>query len=802
MILVIVESPSKCKKIESYLGHGYKCIASFGHIYHLNGLSSINMKTFESKYELDIKKKKQTDLLKREIKDAQSVILATDDDNAGHFIAWSICKEYGLSISTTKRILFHEITEKAILEAMQHSTVINMNNVLAEQTRQILDLIIGYNITPLLWKNISANQENSLSAGRCQSPALKLVWQNYIENKDKIITDAFKVHGYFSSKNIKYELNHEFTNKEDVLSFLNIETNSKHYYKREEPKKVYKKQPDPLTTSRLQQQASNESHLSPKETMKICQTLYEGGYITYMRTDCAKYSQDFLTKVQQYILENYLKTEYISPEILKLENSVDTESAHEAIRPTNILLKDLPEIENGDDKFTAKERRMYKLIWETSLESCMSKAGYFSLYSEIKSKKDNETKEPESSKYIYKNTTELVHFLGWQIVKNKKDAKDSKEIKDYHYLLQLVQGSQIVYKKIMTVFSLKNEGQRHYTEARLIQLLEEKGIGRPSTYASIIDKIQERKYVVKEDIPGKEIECTNYELNAQPTKTIEEIKEKQIFGKEKGKLVIQPLGIMVMDFLDAHIDSLFDYEYTKIMEEKLDQICLGKLEWLSVCQDCLNDIQEQLSIFKKERKEQKDENKAGAIKIDKDNVFIIGKNGPVIKSKDEDGKVIFKSVNPDLDFSLLKEGKYNLEEIVQDKDKDKDNLNKEHIIGQYKDQDVIIKKGKYGLYATLKDTKENISLSKLGNRPIDNIKWQEVLLELEKERKPSSSSLIKEPVRKINENASIRNGQYGDYIFYKTEKMKTPKFIKLQGFKGDYRTCPVSLLEQWIKIHF
>jgi DNA topoisomerase-1 len=432
MILVIVESPSKCKKIESYLGSGYKCIASFGHIYHLNGLSSINMKTFEPKYELDVKKKKQTDLLKREIKDAQSVILATDDDNAGHFIAWSICKEYGLSISTTKRILFHEITEKAILEAMQHSSVINMNNVLAEQTRQILDLLIGYNITPLLWKNISANQENSLSAGRCQSPALKLVWQNYIENKDKMSEPSFKLFGYFSSKNIKYDLNHEFTNKEDVLSFLNIETNSKHYYKREEPKKVFKKQPDPLTTSRLQQCASNESHLSPKETMKICQTLYEAGYITYMRTDCAKYSQDFLTKVQQYILENYLNTEYISPEIFKLENSVDTESAHEAIRPTNIFMRDLPD--DNDDKFTAKERRMYKLIWETSLESCMSKAEYFSLYSEIQSKKDN-----ENIPWIYKNTTELVHFLGWQIVKNKKDAKDSKEIKDYNYLLQLIQ---------------------------------------------------------------------------------------------------------------------------------------------------------------------------------------------------------------------------------------------------------------------------------------------------------------------------------------------------------------------------
>ena len=792
MILVIVESPSKCKKIESYLGHGYKCIASFGHIYHLNGLSSINMKTFESKYELDVKKKKQTDLLKREIKDAQSVILATDDDNAGHFIAWSICKEYGLPIGTTKRILFHEITEKAILEAMQHPTTINMNNVLAEQSRQIVDLLIGYNITPLLWKNISANQENSLSAGRCQSPALKLVYKNYIENKDKLTTDAFKVHGYFSSKNIKYELNHEFTNKEDVLSFLNLESISKHYYKREEPKKVYKNQPDPLTTSRLQQHASNESHLSPKETMKICQTLYEGGYITYMRTDCAKYSQEFINNAEQYILENYLKSEYILKEIDQLINSVDSDTAHEAIRPTNICMKELPE--DIDAKFTAKERRMYKLIWETSLESCMSKAEYFSLYSTIESKKENETKDELQSKYIYKNTSEQVHFLGWQIVKNKKEGKDSKEIKDYNYLLQLQQNSQIVYKKIMTVFSLKNEGQRHYTEARLIQLLEEKGIGRPSTYASIIDKIQERKYVVKEDIKGKEIECTNYELNAQPTKAITELKEKQTFGNEKNKLVIQPLGIMVMDYLDANIVSLFDYEYTKNMEERLDQICLGKMEWSIVCQECLHDIQEQLY---KERNNERKENKekAGAIKIDKDNVFIIGKNGPVIKSKDEEGKVIFKSVKPDLDFSLLKEGKYELEEIVQDNTVN--NLNKDIIIGQYKDQDVLIKKGKYGLYATLKDTKENISLAKLGNRPIDNIKWSEVLLELEKERKPSS--LIKEPVRKINESMSIRNGKFGDYIFYKTDKMKTPQFLKLKGFKGDYKTCKLSLLENWIK---
>ena len=207
MNLVIVESPSKCKKIESYLGSQYKCIASFGHIYRLSSLLSINMKTFEPTYELDVKKKKQIETIRKEIKQAKTVILATDDDNAGEFIAWSVCHEFSLSPKTVKRIIFHEITESAILYAMCHSTVINMNVVYAEQTRQIVDMLIGYNITPLLWKNISANQENSLSAGRCQSPALRLVWDNYMakaEGAEEIkLNILFNVSGFL----VKYSLN-------------------------------------------------------------------------------------------------------------------------------------------------------------------------------------------------------------------------------------------------------------------------------------------------------------------------------------------------------------------------------------------------------------------------------------------------------------------------------------------------------------------------------------------------------------------------------------------------------------------
>ena len=819
MNLVIVESPSKCKKIEQYLSQGlginkYKCIASFGHIYHLTSLSSINMETFETKYELDSKKKKQIDFLRKEIKQAKSVILATDDDNAGEFIAWSICKEFSLLPETTKRILFHEITESAIMYAMSHSTRINMNVVYAEKTRQIVDMLIGYTITPLLWKNISANQENSLSAGRCQTPALKMVWDHYnntLLNDDK---NEIKVHGYFSSKNIRYDLNKVFTTNEEVLSFLEISKTSKYIFERENPGQVYKKMPQPFTTSRLQQAASNEMHLSPKETMKICQTLYEGGYITYMRTDCAKYSAEFVDVVKLYILQMYLENKYINPKIDELIikesesfpnqvlNQVPSPSqvsspsqvnAHEAIRPTNIYLKELE-----DNDLTSREKRMYKLIWETSLESCMSEAEYFSLKTKIQMNNKEECKDAvkeeckDEEKYEYKNTSEQVIFLGWQIVKNKKDAKDSKEIKDYNYLLQLPHNSEITYKKISTSFSLKT-GKGHYTEARLIHLLEENGIGRPSTYASIIDKIQERKYVLKQDIPGKEIEVINYELIH---KKINEIKEKQLFGQERNKLVIQPLGLMVMNYLDENIDELFEYEYTKKMEIELDKICSGENVWTTICATCLKDINDQMKIEKDKKK-----TRQKGIKIDEDNVFIIGKYGPVIKSKDEDGKVIFKAIKDD----ILQDGslKDRIKEGIQIEDVVKENVVKENVIeykGTYLDKEFILKKGKYGLYAQWNNT--NISLSCLGNRPLENIKIEEVIRILE--TKPGTTGTnagtgtisIK---RNINSHLSIRVGKFGDYIFYKTEKMTKPQFLKLQGYKGDYNTCDISLLQSWIR---
>ena len=326
-ILVIVESPAKCSKIESYLGQGYKCIASFGHIRQLLSLDAIDVNNnFKTKYEIssDPKKKKNIDSMKTYIANSSEVILATDDDREGEAIAWHICDLFNLSIQTTKRIVFHEITESAVQNSICNPRIINMNLVYSQQARQILDLLVGYTITPLLWKYIAKNAENSLSAGRCQSPALKLVYENQQEINKSPGQQVYNTVGYFTNKCIPFDLNKKYESENDIVQYLkNISNLSsfKHIFTRSDPIIVYKQQPEPLTTSRIQQIASNEMHISPKETMKYCQTLYEEGYITYMRTDSKKYSKDFIKTVKTFILQQYNLEKYIHVNIDQLANN-------------------------------------------------------------------------------------------------------------------------------------------------------------------------------------------------------------------------------------------------------------------------------------------------------------------------------------------------------------------------------------------------------------------------------------------------------------------------------------------------
>jgi DNA topoisomerase-1 len=772
--LVIVESPAKCKKIEEYLGPGYKCMASFGHLREISSLKNININNqFETKYEVidNALKKKQIALLKKEIASAGEVILATDGDREGEAIAWHICQLFNLNIDKTKRIIFHEITESALQTAIRNPIKLQMDVVYAQQARQILDLLVGFKVSPILWKYISKNKTNSLSAGRCQTPALKIIYDNYIRLKNTEERKSYNVTGYFTNINIPFVLTPEnkYETEDQITDYLSGASEWNHTYTCSESKEIYKKQPEPFTTSKIQQVASSELHFSPKETMRLCQNLYEAGHITYMRTDSKSYSKDFIDSVKKYIINNYKDGyKYINENIDALvvnrnknidENRLNNgqsgliQEAHESIRPTNISLKMLP------DEFEGKEKKLYKLIWENTMESCMSVASFLSITANITS--FNETN--------FRYTSELLRFPGWLIVTNKY----SSENKEYHYLQTLKQKSVIPYKKITGRTSIQNI-YSHYTEAKLVQLLEEKGIGRPSTFSMLVDKIQERGYVKKEDIKGKEIVCKDYELEDDD---IYEIETKREFGNEKGKLVIQQLGIIVIEFLENHFNELFQYDYTRKMEEDLDKISKGHKVWHELCKEC-NDITD--FLIKNIHLDTKLE-----IKIDDIHSYIIGKNGPVIKCSemvDGTSNVTFKQVKKDIDIQKLENNEYTLEEIV-----DKNEKKTQYILGKHENENVILRKSKFGLYIMWGEKTQ--SLKHLGNRPIESITFKDV------EQYLGENSNI---IRHVSDNITIRKSNKGDYVFFKSVKMKKPAFYTLSEFKEDYKTCEISNLKSWI----
>lgn len=766
--LIIVESPAKCKKIEEYLGSGYKCIASYGHIQQLPGIKNINIEeNFKPSFELLDSKIQQINKIKSAIKSCKEVMIATDDDREGEGIGWHLCQVFNLPLNT-KRIIFHEITKSALQRAVENPGTLNMNLIYAQQARQILDVIVGYKISPVLWANITRNSKTGLSAGRCQTPALRLVYDNQKEIDSSPGKKVYNTTGYFTQKNLPFVLNHnfeiiQFNSSENVMEdFLERSVEFDHIYNCSKPKQTTKNPPIPFTTSSLQQKSSSEYNISPKETMSICQKLYEGGYITYMRTDSTTFSKEFLEKAKTFINGKYGE-KYISENIEKLserkvekkkskkkEKDNNAQEAHEAIRPTNLDVENIPE------EFSPKERKIYKLIWSVTLESCIKPALYMSITAKITAPLDKE----------YKCNSEQVEFPGWKIVRGYE-----KENADFSFLQTLKNKKVVNYNKIIAKVSIKDL-KSHFTEAKLVQLLEEKGIGRPSTFSSLIEKIQERGYVKKENVKGKKIKCIDYELVKDELEEIEDIRE---FGNEKNKLVLQPLGLMVLEFLLKHFGNLFNYEYTKNMENNLDVIAKGNKIWHELCGECLKTIEDCVKELPLNKKE--------SYKIDNKHVFMIGKYGPVIKK--EDGETTeFLNVRKDINMEKLKKGEYKLSELLDNKPKDR-------IIGKYKKQDVYLKSGKFGNYITWGENKK--SLNGL-DKTIDEIEMDIIIKIIE-----NKASLNPSIVRIINSEISIRKGKFGEYIFYKTDEMNKPKFIKLKGFKGNYNTCPQEEIEDFVE---
>lgn len=747
--LIIVESPAKCKKIETFLDNQYTCLASYGHIRELkDGLKCIDIdNNFKPKFTLI--SGKNISKLRTAIINATEVLLATDDDREGEAIAWHLCQVFKLNIHSTKRIIFHEVTKSALEHAIKNPIRLDMNKVNAQLARVVLDRLVGFKVSPVLWTHI--NRNNSLSAGRCQTPALQLVYDNYLEIENSPGREAYDTTGYFTSKNLPFKLDKNHEGQEAMEAFLEESVNHEHKFERKPANEQKRKPPTPFTTSTLQQTASNILHFSPKQTMTIAQKLYENGYITYMRTDSKTYSKEFIESMKGYIKSEYGE-KYVNPDILSLclrkkmkenkkkKDDNKVQEAHEAIRPTKITLTQLKDHD-------AKERKLYHLIWKNTIQSGMSDEEYYLLQCIISA----------AEKTQFKYSTEQVIFPGWKIVEQYE-----KENPLYQYLMKIVNGSTLPYKKMTCKFSLK-ELKQHYTEARLVQLLENKGIGRPSTFSSLIAKIQERSYVSKENIKGKERKCTDYELIDDE---IEEIETTRNFGNEKNKLVLQPMGKLVIEFLSKHFHDLFKYEYTSEMERRLDVIADGNYIWYDLCKECYDEVIE-LSKQIKELDNTK--------QIDEHHRFIIGKYGPCIEYKEGKERKYYK----------IKKG-INIEHILDYKLEDIIERNSGHHLGKYNNEDIYLKDGRYGPYVTYNN--KSISVKNIEEKTLENI----IPLLSDSEKKSSE-------IKHLNSELSLRNGKYGYYIFYKTQKMKKPKFLSLKG-------CSLSIEEssnqeylEWIK---
>jgi DNA topoisomerase-1 len=626
-----------------------------------------------------------------------------------------------------------------------------------------------------LWKHISSDG-SALSAGRCQTPALRIVYENELERLERITlnentkngeskegTHSYSVTGYFTKFNLPFSLNTSFKtqNINAVEDFLkaSIHENTRFVFKRDsqKPSAHVTKAPEPFTTSRLQQVASNEFAFSPSETMEICQTLYERGHITYIRTTGKSYSAEFVNgHIVPFIREKWGQ-EYAKSELMGCVDN-DTVAAHEAIRPTDIMRFALA----GD--YHAREQKIYKLIWRNTVESCMTDYTFSSLETAVETNilmgelSMGLDSADQNHFYTFLYTCHKPNFYGWKAVQGFTLEQQGYGAMDY--LLSMRNHSEISCNRIETkvVFSSSTR-LSHYTEARLIQSLEEKEIGRPSTFSTIIEKIKEREYVKKQNVQGESIDCIEHVVSI-PEKKISHIEVKRETGNEKNKLIITSLGKSVCSFLISQFPRLFSYEYTKQMEDELDHIAIassttGSLDTLKrVCDECCREIGENIHRYNSENKE----------KMEK-----------IIIKKNEDG-----NKNPS------------------------SNSIGDHIVGTYGGFNIILKNGRFGKYIVWGKNgihRKSIEKTHIQNKDYTSISLDEVIRFIENDladhngdNSASASATTTSGgeggiVRIINDDISIRSGKYGNYIFYKTVQMKKPKFVSLKNFNKNIYTC-------------
>lgn len=754
--LVIVESPAKAKTIEKFLGKDYKVMSSFGHIRDLKKKTlSINEKTMEPDYEIPEEKRKLVSELKKQVKEAQRVWLASDEDREGEAISWHLCEVLGLDKDNTNRIVFHEITPNAILDAIEHPRHLDMNLVNAQQARRVLDRLVGFKLSPVLWRKVKP----ALSAGRVQSVAVRLIVEREREIQAFVSEPYYRVSAVFTVPQaeghiaeVKAELDKRFATREEAVAFLE-RCRKAQFTVGSVSKKPLKRMPaPPFTTSTLQQEAARKLGYTVTQTMMVAQHLYENGRITYMRTDSVNLSKLALAASRDAITQLW-GAEYSHTRNFHT-HSKGAQEAHEAIRPTYISEQTI--------EGTVQERRLYDLIWKRTVASQMAE-------SEIEKTVVTIDIDGQEEKFIADG--EVVTFDGFLKVYHESTDDENQDNEGGNTLPALSAGD-LLERKTITSTEKYSQGPVRYTEASLVKKLEELGIGRPSTYAPTISTIQQREYVVKGDKAGEERQYVTDTLSAN---RIVSKTRTEVAGKEKGKLLPTDIGTVVNDFLMEHFPEIMDYNFTARVESQFDQIAEGHEEWTSMMRNFDHDFEPTVRKVMNARSEHKaGERELGIDPLSHRPVFVkIGRFGPVVQIGSADDEVKPR-------FAQLPSGK-SIETITLDEALELFRLPRN--IGEYEGDIVTIGSGRFGPY--VQHGGKYVSLPKemdpMTVTLADAIKLIAEKREQERQRH----------IKSFEEDSTMQvlNGRFGPYITCDGKNYRLPKSLHERAAQLTYAEC-------------
>ena len=760
--LVIVESPAKAKTIEKFLGKDYKVMSSYGHIRDLKKKElSIDLDTLTPDYEIPDEKKKVVSELKKSAKAAEKIWLASDEDREGEAISWHLCEVLGLDEDKTNRIVFHEITKPAILKAIETPRRLDMNLVNAQQARRVLDRLVGFRLSPVLWRKVKP----ALSAGRVQSVAVRLIVerereiQNFNSEPYYRLNAVFAVEGEDGSKHeVKAELNKRFKSHDEALAFLELCKTSTFKVSSIAKKPLKRTPAPPFTTSTLQQEAARKLGFTVSQTMMVAQRLYEAGRITYMRTDSVNLSALAINTCKEEI-ERLYGADY--GKVRKYQtHSKGAQEAHEAIRPTYI--------DNVSFDGTSQEKRLYDLIWKRTIASQMADAQIEKTTVNI----SLESEEGQSTTDLqFVANGEVVAFEGFLKVYHES-TDDEENSEDYSHALPVMHEGEALERREITSTERYSQGPNRYTEASLVRKLEELGIGRPSTYAPTISTIQQREYVQKGDRKGEE---RKYAVDSLLGLKITSKTKKEMAGADKGKLIPTDIGIVVNDFLMENFPEIMDYNFTAKVEQEFDKIAEGKAEWNKEMKTFYQGFEPEVEKVMNARSEHKaGERELGVDPKSGKPVFVkIGRFGPVVQigSADDDDKPRFSQLPSDKSMETI-----TLDEALE-------LFKLPRNLGQFEGTDVVIGAGRFGPYV-LHD-KKYTSLPKEED-PL-TISLDAAINLIQKKRLQDAQRHLKT----FEEDAKmeVMNGRYGPYIAYDGKNYRMPKALHDKAAELTYDQC-------------